>query len=387
MSAPRQLPGTMVRIAFLYIAEAYQTYHAAAVMFELMARPDIEVDVFHIEDTVPEHLDLLAKAHGEAPVNSRKLRPGAWGGAIQSVKLLGLAKPQVLARNEALFKDYDALVSTEDGIVRLFAGESEDARPLRILMTHGAGMRAVPSAQSRRDMELVIAKGPGDRQQWLDRIDFRPDQIVTGGYPKMVSARLLAEKREPIFRVDQPTVLYNPHKEPKERSWDMFFPELLRGFRADKSRNLIVAPHVKLFRRRSARLRARLSALSDQTILVDPGSERSLDNSYTEAADIYVGDVSSQVVEFLARPRPCVFLNAHGADWQDNPHYALWQLGEVVDDPAELMPAIERAPRLHERFAEKQQQIADRTLGETGEASVIASADIIASFVRERKAG
>ena len=119
----------------------------------------------------------------------------------------------------------------------------------------------------------------------------------------------------------------------------------------------------------------------------DPGSDRSLDNSYTEAADIYVGDVSSQVVEFLARPRPCVFLNAHSADWQNNSHYALWQLGEVVDDPAELMPAIERAPRLHERFAEKQQQIADRTLGETGEASVIASADIIASFVRERKAG
>ena len=167
----------------------------------------------------------------------------------------------------------------------------------------------------------------------------------------------------------------------------MFFPELLRGFRADRSRNLIVAPHVKLFRRRSARLRARLRALSDQSILVDPGSERSLDNSYTEAADIYVGDVSSQVVEFLARPRPCVFLNAHGAAWQDNLHYALWQLGEVIDDPAQLMPAIERAPRLHERFAEKQRQIADQTLGETGEASVIASAAIIASFVRERTAG
>ena len=37
----------------------------------------------------------------------------------------------------------------------------------------------------------------------------------------------------------------------------------------------------------------------------DPGSPASTDMTYTRAADIYLGDVSSQVYEFIAEPRPC----------------------------------------------------------------------------------
>src|SRR3546814_2965461 len=47
---------------------------------------------------------------------------------------------------------------------------------------------------------------------------------------------------------------------------------------------------------------------------IDLGSERSIDMSYTGSADLYLGDVSSQVAEYLYRPRPCVFLNAQGVD-------------------------------------------------------------------------
>ena len=68
-------------------------------------------------------------------------------------------------------------------------------------------------------------------------------------------------------------------------------------------------------------------------ILIDTGSERCVDMTYTSAADIYVGDVSSQVCEFLETPRPCVFLNAHQIDWQNNPDFAHWHFGDVVDDP------------------------------------------------------
>ena len=373
----------MVRIAFIYIAEAYQAYHAAAAMFDLMQRDGVEVDVFHIDDTVPEHLDLLARAHGAAPVTSHKLDAGLAGRAIQSVKLLGLAKPQVLAHNRHLFERYDALVSTEDGIVRLFSDRPVSERPLRILITHGVGMRHLPSAGNREGMDLIIAKGEGDVEQWHTRGDFAPGRIVAGGYPKLASASRLSTGMTPLFDNDNPTVLYNPHKEPRERSWDRFFPALLEGFRKDRSRNLIVAPHVKMFRRRSESVRAKLRALSDDTILVDPGSHRSLDNSYTETADIYVGDVSSQVVEFLARPRPCVFLNAHGASWQGNPNYALWQFGEVVDRPEDVMDAIARAPQLHPQFAQAQMREVHRRLGDSSEASIVQTADLIHAFIAE----
>src|SRR3546814_19981036 len=50
---------------------------------------------------------------------------------------------------------------------------------------------------------------------------------------------------------------------------------------------------------------------------------------YTAAADIYLGDTSSQVVELLMQPRPCVFLAPLGVDWHDDPSYAMWAAGEV----------------------------------------------------------
>ena len=39
--------------------------------------------------------------------------------------------------------------------------------------------------------------------------------------------------------------------------------------------------------------------------------------AYTQRADIYLGDVSSQVYEFLLNPRPCVFLNPRRFDWRE----------------------------------------------------------------------
>ncbi len=58
--------------------------------------------------------------------------------------------------------------------------------------------------------------------------------------------------------------------------------------------------------------------------------------SYTLRADIYLGDASSQVYEFLVNPRPCLFLNSHEADWDKDPNYAHWHLGPVVASIEEL---------------------------------------------------
>lgn len=374
-----------MRLAFLFIAEAYQLYHAAATMFELIGRPDVEADIFYIDPAIPEHLERLRTAHGAPPVKAHYLPAGPLGSLIQSARILGLAKPQVLDANAHRFHSYDALLSTEDGIVRLFSDREQQERPARIIISHGVGGRHVPSFVDLAKADLVVAKGPGDAENLIGRGLVRPDQVIAGGDQKLATSRLLAQQSEPLFPNQNPIVLYNPHKERRQRSWDRFFRPLLEGFRADRSRNLIVAPHIKMFRRRSERRRNKLRNLSDDTILVDPGSFASLDNSYTEAANIYVGDVSSQVAEFLARPRPCVFLNAHGIDWRTDPHYAMWHMGEVVDDPDELMAAIDRAPQRHPEFRERQAEFASRSLGDISPKSAVASADAILRFLYHRQ--
>lgn len=384
MPAPDFL-GLIVRLAFVYIAEAYQLYHAAAAMFDLMARHGIQIDLFHIDPAFPAHLERLRKAHGMSEVTSQKLQVGPLGRAIQSVKLLGFAKAQVLEKNEARLADYDAVISTEDGIANLFSKRASADRPARIVITHGAGTRYFPSLQQMAECDLIVAKGLRDVETYLAQTSLQPGQVVSGGYPKLYTTSLLARQERKMFANDNPVVLYNAHKERSQRSWDGFFQPLLGGFRADRSRNLVIAPHVKMFHRRTERVRENLRAMSDSTIVVDPSSPRLLDNSYTEAADIYVGDVSSQVVEFLARPRPCVFLNAHRIDWKNDPHYAMWHMGEVIDDPADVMPAIARAPFIHSRFRNRQEDFACSALGDTSQASATRTADLIEDFVKRWK--
>ena len=370
-----------MKFAFVFIAEAYQVYHAAAVLFELMRRDGARVDVFHVDPETPGHLARLAAAHGAPEVRSTQLGAGLVGGAIQKARVFGLAKPQVLARNEAMLRSYDAVISTEEVIARLFRGEPEAQRPRRVLIMHGPASRAVPSLAEARHCDLILVKGPADVEAYLRDGIAREGHVAAVGYPKFVSTALLAERGERLFANDHPTVLYNAHKEPRLSSWRMFFEPIMRGFAEDRSMNLIVAPHVKLFRRRKPAVRQALRTRGDATILLDPGSDRSLDNTYTEAADIYVGDVSSQVFEFIARPRPCVFLNPRGIAWRGNPHFHAWEMGEVIEHPGDLMPAIRRAPATHARFREVQQQVAARTLGDTGPASVARSVDTILEYM------
>ena len=69
--------------------------------------------------------------------------------------------------------------------------------------------------------------------------------------------------------------------------------------------------------------------------------------------------------EFLARPRPCVFLNNKHENWQDRHDYVMWQAGEVVEKEEDLLAVLARAPQNHARFISAQQRLAHDWLGET----------------------
>ena len=100
--------------------------------------------------------------------------------------------------------------------------------------------------------------------------------------------------------------------------------DIIRQFAQDDRFNLIVAPHIRLFdnRRRRAAMEKRLADLARMPhVHIDLGSRASSDMRYGQMASLYLGDVSSQVYEYLPRPRPCLFLNGHRADWQEDRSY------------------------------------------------------------------
>jgi hypothetical protein len=103
--------------------------------------------------------------------------------------------------------------------------------------------------------------------------------------------------------------------------------------------------------------------------------------AYTNRADIYLGDVSSQVYEFLRRPRPCVFLNPHGFDAAHDPNFAHWQAGPVVPGVDGLGEALRMARDRHASFYQPiQQRMMDYSFDLTDEPSADRAARVVAGL-------
>lgn len=155
----------------------------------------------------------------------------------------------------------------------------------------------------------------------------------------------------------RPTVLYNPHPAPHLSSWYEDGRKILDYFYKSDRYNLIFAPHVMLFHRPFVltidQLRLRKPGKIAQkywdapNIHIDLGSAASNDMTYTMAADIYLGDVSSQIYEFLYYPRPSLFMNSHNVEWQNDPNYLHWKTGDVLSDIDNLDQALAKSGQRH----------------------------------------
>ena len=193
----------------------------------------------------------------------------------------------------------------------------------------------------------------------LSALGFLPEgRFAVVGYPKFEVVRGLKRKIPRLFNNDNPIVVYNPHFDQSESSFRPMGLQVLEYFFNNREVNLIFAPHVVLFKR-SRRHGAflPLKYRSAPNIHIDTGSSASIDMTYMLAADIYLGDVSSQVYEFLLEPRPCIFLDGHNVAWQGDPSYYHWELGPVVENiEPELIQALKQAFTSHHQYIKRQRE-------------------------------
>ena len=375
--------GRRTRIAFLYIAEAYQCYHGAAVALALAARPDVRVVSYYNDPETPAQLERVRLAYGAPPMEYRALRRSPMTRAMQSIRVLGMFKNLVMWDNRAELDGYDAIFTLEDTVAS--ARWLGIRRPKLIYSPHGFGDRARGFVPAVRTFDFVLVPGPRIADRMLAEGLIRADGHALTGPVKLETSERLRPTSDPLFEERRPIVLYNAHKAPGLSSWPRFIEPMLAQFAGQDAFNLVVAPHTKLFRRRRLAVRKQWESRSTRSILIDTGSDRSLDMSYTAAADIYVGDVSSQVYEFLAVPRPCVFLNAGRVAWRDDPSYAHWHLGDVIDDPREIMAAVRAAPARHALYRARQEEQARASLGDRSPYASKRAADAVMGFLQRRE--
>lgn len=346
-------------VCFLFNHEdVHQVAHTLPVARQLaQLAPDVRVDIA-----------VSTEAQAEAVRRLLNGDPAAFGLNLRRLDLnpaldlaTSLLSRIVPARRVAILRAHlDYLRAVDVLVVPEFTSTLLRSRwglktPLLVCIPHGSGDRSVGFSDELRLFDRVLVAGEKTRMRMLERHPMMADRIEVCGYPKFDALDL--DRRPRLFDNDRPVVVYNPHFDPQLSSWYRFGHQVLDYFATQDRYNFVFAPHVMLFRKwihgsvEHRNLAWRKTVPQRYRDLphmrIDLGSAQSVDMTYTLAGDIYLGDASSQIYEWIIRPRPAIFLNSHDAAWRDNPNYAHWTLGPVLDDPAQLgatLEAIERAP-------------------------------------------
>lgn len=316
-----------------------------------------------------------------------RLTNGIFGKFFPAAKLL------VYGDNLDFFRTLDALIVTERTslILKTRYGLKD---LLMILSDHGAGDRAIGFGKSTAQFDHILAAGQKIVDRLINEAGVASDRLTITGYPKFDYVG--AKKARSLFAdPHRPTVLYNPHVSPHLSSWYKDGRKVLEFFRENADYNLIFAPHIMLFQRRlvttidklSFGLPGSLSArfASAPNIHVDLSSPALTDMTYTNMADVYLGDVSSQIYEFIKTPRPCLFLNSHQVKFENDENYAHWRLGSVIASVDELGAALACAEVRHKtHYRQVQTDLFNYTFDLREEPSSSRAAGVIARLLAER---
>jgi hypothetical protein len=349
------------RVAFLFLGEMLLVPHLYPIVESLAGVCDLDIDLW-VSTSV--HEALLAGWIADL-ANPRVRIRRAPGFRRLPAGLPGRNPPlpsklPLLARLIPRLLTADVVVCAEQ--TSLWAPRLLPL-PLRFVKTsHGVGSMSARDDPRRRAAWLTLVPSELERETYLAR-GFDPDRIVATGYVK--SAFRQRSHAAPLFPEQRPTVLYAPHWQRRRSSWWDWGEEVLRQLSSSGRYNVIFAPHQRLVETAPELLEI-IAAIRAPHVHCDLDSFAMVDGSYTAAADIYLGDTSSQLLEFLARPRPCVFLNPARVAWPEDPAYAQWTCGEVIDRLEDLAPALARSQRDHALYTATQTAFAQASLGETG---------------------
>ena len=332
------------RVAFIAISQAHQFPHWLPVALRLARQPGLEVTVFC---STRAGIDFISSYDPDGTLRIKRL----WAPSLGRQGLFSPPKRRLtLLLNAWRFARYPTIVTTDatSSLLKRLPG----FRSSLVYLMHGAGDREGGYNPKLARFDLVMVNGPKDKQRLIDRGIVDDENCVAIGYAKFEVVR---PPQTRLFPNSQPIALYNSHFDEQLGTYVKHGEALVREMERIRDWNFVVAPHVKL----TGGPEIRSSA---PNVIIDRGSVRSIDMSYTEAASVYIGDISSQLYEFLHRPRPCIFLNLDRIDWRGHKNYVHFQLGQVIEKVEDLGPALARATALQPQFEALQKEMTEHSL-------------------------
>ncbi len=236
-----------------------------------------------------------------------------------------------------LLKEADFIIATSHSIPELFR-KFRITKPKIIYQFHGCGDRKYGFDPAFQKFDLMLLPGEYHLKRLLSENIIKKEKTEIVGWPKLDYHVNIQNLREELFPNHNPIVLYSPHWKKELSSFKKWGEDVVKYFLNQQDLNLIFAPHIQIKHWKNIyRYNIDFGAYNCDNIHIDFDSLKSVDSSYLQIADLYLGDVSSIVYEWIAiKPRPCVFLNAHSVRWRNDMDYRFWDFGPVVENFPDL---------------------------------------------------
>ncbi|ACN14922.1 putative tarF (CDP-glycerol glycerophosphotransferase family protein) [Desulforapulum autotrophicum HRM2] len=366
-------------VGFLFLGPISHIYHSISIAFHLSNYPDFDVTLFVSSELNLKLVNTISKSYKYHQCEIEYLYPSILHKALRLFKKRAHPRVRnVLQNNKNKLINFDALVLTDRHFIN--GGRK---KPFYFLTGHGAGDRARGFTDTMKKFDFIFVSGK-EKWQRMAKLNYISEErgcII--GYPKFEIVSL-KKKNGTLFKNNNPIVLYNPHFNKNETSWYLWGEQILNFFLNNKNYNLIFAPHLILFSKETEPIDTKY--YHSKNIHIDINSHALVDMTYTIAADIYLGDVSSQVYEFVGyKKRPCIFLNPHHAEWQDNSSFRMWKMGDVIDTMDNFEQALLKSETTHPLFYHIQKELIENTFSTTEQSAGKRGADAIVAFFEKNR--
>ena len=380
------------KVCFLFNHDqTHQVAHSLPIAMAMARDKRVDVTIATTNDQITSYVsEVLGPSACEVTCFQLDLNSAISRGVTAFLDGLVPARKLLMYRdNLGFFRQFDALVVSEKSSLLLKKRYGLDG--LKLIHTrHGAGDRAIGFNKESSLFDLILVSGPKIARRLQKEAEVPAQKIRIAGYSKFDlfgNTRLHLPFANPAL----PTIVYNPHVSPRLSSWPAMGERVLRELTGSNRYNVIFAPHVMLFARKfvvtvsppaiSLTRRPSREISKHANLLIDLGSDASTNMAYTNAADIYVGDVSSQVYEFIRKPRPCLHLDAQGVNWQSDPDYSHWRLGPVAGRDQDVLAAVDEAVANHADYLPVQKAMLKDTFSMAEELASDRSAQAIIEFL------
>ena len=341
----------MATIAFVYIEEPFFVYHSVGLAIELDKRKEHTISIFYNYKNESMLREVLPENHG---IKLIKVAP-IWRIPLPVYFEIKLAHHiSIYKRYKKQFAEQDVIVSNmyaDLKIKEVIAPEKN----LMVYTSHGVANRKYSFNDIVKQYDFILCSSHKEVECRREKGQIDANNYCVGGYLKLDIAK---PDKEKVFSNDNEVVLYNPHWDKKLTSFFKYGFEILDYFKGHPNMNLIFAPH-SLLTKRNLLLRWRLKSYKKYpNIHMDFGSKKSHNFSYLLNTDIYIGDVSSQALEFcLFGLRKCIFIDVNN---KNDMEYISWKLGPVFSDEFTMEDALSEVAKTYDdSFKEKQQRILD----------------------------